>query len=153
MAHDVLRLQIQMHHVLAVHVGNPLAYLPHEQDAVLLGEGEVVGDHPLEQLPARDVLHHHDGLLLTLEGGGQLQELRVAQLVHDADLVADLRAVLGRPGLDELGGELLGSGAVDHLMDDAETAFAHLLLDVVELLEVVAGFDGYDTGLEGGTFL
>lgn len=54
MAHYVLRLQIEMHHTLAVHVGHAIANLSQEQDAVHFGQGEVVSHHTFEQFSASD---------------------------------------------------------------------------------------------------
>lgn len=54
MAHDIFGFQVQMDYVLSVHVCHSFAYLAHEEDAVLFGQGEVVCYHSLEQLSTRN---------------------------------------------------------------------------------------------------
>lgn len=54
MAHDILRFQIQMHDILTVHVRDTLANLTHEEDAVLLREGEIVRYDAFEKLTSGD---------------------------------------------------------------------------------------------------
>lgn len=48
-AHNVLRLQIQVHHTLAVHVGDSFANLSQKENTVQLCQREVIGHHPLEE--------------------------------------------------------------------------------------------------------
>lgn len=43
-----------MHDLVLVHILHALTDLPHEEDTVPLGQSEIVGHYPLEQLPARD---------------------------------------------------------------------------------------------------
>ena len=43
------------------------------------------------------LLHDQDDVILRLEGVGELDEVHVVQLVHDADLI--LHVVLGEGGL------------------------------------------------------
>ena len=47
-------LQIQVHHFVLMHILDALADLSHEQYAVSFGQGEIVGNHPLEKLAARN---------------------------------------------------------------------------------------------------
>ncbi len=75
LAQDVLRLQVEVDDVVVVHVPDGVADLPHEEDAVALRQGEVVGDHLLEELAAADVLHHHDHLPRVLVSGRELEKM------------------------------------------------------------------------------
>lgn len=43
-----------MKNIIVVHVLNTFTDLSHEEDHITLSEGEVVGHHSLEQLPASD---------------------------------------------------------------------------------------------------
>lgn len=52
MAHNVLRLQVQMDHRPGVHVVDAFADLTHEQDAIVFGERKVVGHDALKQFAA-----------------------------------------------------------------------------------------------------
>lgn len=54
LAHDILGLQVEMHHIFAVHVVDALADLPHKQHTVVLGEGKIVGDDTFEEFAAGD---------------------------------------------------------------------------------------------------
>ena len=142
-AHNVLRLQVQMHDLAAVHVLHALADLAHEDHAVLLGERKVVRDHALEQLAAGDVLHHHDDLLRQLEGGEQPQQLRMLQALHDRRLLPDALLVLQPDALDLLGREHGARLALpgNHLVHHAEPSLAHLLHHLELLVKVTAGSD------------
>ena len=77
-------------------------------------------------------------LLGTVVSGGQLQEFRVPQLVHDLDLLVDLFAI----GCFDAAHVLCGADGfgrvVDDAVHDAEAALAQLLMDHVILTEVIA---------------
>ena len=53
-------LEVEVYNVVFVKILNSSHYLPHEETAVWLSEVKIVSRHPLEELPAVQVLHHQD---------------------------------------------------------------------------------------------
>jgi len=61
--HDVLGLQIQMHHTLTVHVRNSFAHLTQKQNAIHLRQRKVVGHNAFEEFTTRYAISEEDVLL------------------------------------------------------------------------------------------
>ena len=54
LAEDVLRFKVQVDDVFLVHVADGETDLPHEEDAIVLRQSEVVRHHLLKELPSTD---------------------------------------------------------------------------------------------------
>lgn len=55
-AEDVLRFEVEVQNPARVHVGDTIADLAHEVDALTFRQHVVLADDPLQQLPASDAI-------------------------------------------------------------------------------------------------
>ena len=89
LAHDVLRLDVQVDDVLLVHVFDGFADLAHVVDDLRFRHDVAVGRDALEQFAARKEFEDEHHFVVVFERVVQVDQLGVVQMVHDVDLFAD----------------------------------------------------------------
>jgi hypothetical protein len=130
---QVLRLQVTMHHALLVTVRDGADELAEVLAGRLLVEA--AGAHNLvEKLASLDKLEDKEDVALRCQHLLELHHVLVRHLLHDGDLLLDLRAhvlLLDLRLAEDLDGHLLARLTVDGVLHFAERALAKRLADLI----------------------
>lgn len=99
----VLRLEVQVQDVMLMEVMDTLADLLGEQDHIQFSQVVLLFCDPVKELTAIHVLHDEGKAVLALKGVVELDQVHMAELVHDVNLILDILPVLGALHFDDLG--------------------------------------------------
>jgi hypothetical protein len=131
--HEVVRLDVAVHHAAGVRVLEPQGRLPGVVAGPRHRQRTLRGDDPVQR-DARDVLHDQEVRLAGLLGVVGGHDVRVGQAGRGPDLLAEAAHRLGpahQRGVDDLEGDQAVHQAVPRLVDRAHAARAQARQDLV----------------------